>query len=65
MFFSFVAEVGGSVCPGDMLDYVPRGWVGELHVWDAHLFILQIHDAWHREALHRLGVQDVPEFNSD
>jgi hypothetical protein len=46
-------------------------------VHDAHLFILQIHAssfgagwwgemvAQHREAFHRLGVQDVAEFYSD
>jgi hypothetical protein len=35
-----------SICPESVLDYVPRGWVGELGVvhvvCDAHLFILQI-----------------------
>jgi hypothetical protein len=41
----------------------------------AHLFILQIHAStfgtdwqgeilWHRESFHRLGVQDVTEFDS-
>jgi hypothetical protein len=61
-----------------VVDYVPRGgWVGELCVvYDAHLFILQIHinsfaTGWwremagHREAFHRLGVQDITEYNSD
>jgi hypothetical protein len=35
---------GCSFFPEDALDYVPKWWVGELHVvHDAHLFILQIH----------------------
>jgi hypothetical protein len=40
--FSFVGC--HSVSPGAALDYVPRGWVGELRVvHDAYLFVLQIH----------------------
>jgi hypothetical protein len=42
MFFSFVE--GGSVCPGAVLVFVPRGWVGKSHmVCYVHLFILPIH----------------------
>jgi hypothetical protein len=40
VFFSFVWEP--SVCPGAMIDYVPRGWVGQLLML-CELFILQIH----------------------
>jgi hypothetical protein len=44
MFFCFAGGGGGSVCPGDALDYFPRGWVGEFHVvCDAQLFVLQFH----------------------
>jgi hypothetical protein len=40
IFFSFPGE-GGSVCPGAVLGYFPRGWVGKLLVvHDAHLFFL-------------------------
>jgi hypothetical protein len=43
-FFFWWGAEGVSVCPRTALDYVPRGWVRELHlVSDAHLFILQIH----------------------
>jgi hypothetical protein len=70
MLFSFV-------CAGTLLDYVPWGWVRELHmVHDAQVFILQIHassfeSSWWgemvkcREAFHGLGFQDVTEFSSD
>jgi hypothetical protein len=45
-------------------------------VHDACLFVLQVHASsfgiswqgemlWHKEAFHRLGVQDVAQFNSD
>jgi hypothetical protein len=44
-----------SVCPGTLLNNVPKWWIGESCVWcDAHLFILQIHtssfgqrEKWH------------------
>jgi hypothetical protein len=43
MLFYFV-EGKVSVCPKAALDYVPRGWVGLLHVMhDAHMFVLQNH----------------------
>jgi hypothetical protein len=41
MFFSFVEW--SSVYPWAALDYIPGGWLGELHVMGvAHLFVLQI-----------------------
>jgi hypothetical protein len=58
MLFSFVAE-GGSVCPGAMLDYVSRGWVGESRVVDdAHLFILEI-----QAALELVGREKLCHFS--
>jgi hypothetical protein len=73
MLFSFIVGEG-SICSGTVLDYVPKGWVGELcMVCDAHLFVLQIHASsfgtgwWgevvqRREAFNGLGVE-IAEFD--
>jgi hypothetical protein len=43
MLFSFVGE-GSSTCPGNVLDYASRGWVGKSHVVHVpHLLHLQVY----------------------
>jgi hypothetical protein len=59
MFFSFVG--GGSVCPGDALDYVPGGLIGELHmVFHAHLFFC----SFKQTTLELAGREKWPAFFS-
>jgi hypothetical protein len=33
--------------------------------WKGEIVLLFFSSAWHRESFHRLGVQDVTEFDSD
>jgi hypothetical protein len=71
---------GDSIYPEAVLDYVPRRGRGVVCGDDAYLFVLQIHTAAlepgkchtislsvvrRSEAFHRLGVQDITDFDSD
>jgi hypothetical protein len=76
MLFSFVRREGMPVCPGAVLDFAPRVWVGKSHVcmtltcsfcrFTQAALKQAGRGKWHGvRRLFTVGLQDVAEFYSD